>query len=254
MGEHGIYCKDNEGIKTMKIAIMQPYLFPYIGYFSLIKNTDYFVFFDTPQYIRKGWINRNRILGTNGTDVYFTVPVEKCARETPINKVKISCNENWKEKWMGQLTIYKKRAPYYSKIISLVQDILNVKTQYISELAINSVVRTCDYLGMNFHYDIFSQMNLPLFEVKAPDEWALYITKEMKYDTYVNPPGGKSFFDASKYKKVDIELEFLTQEIKKYNQRVKEFVPGLSMLDVMMFCTPEEILRMMDSYTIEKGM
>ena len=75
----------------------------------------------------------------------------------------------------------------------------------------------------------------------------------MKYDTYVNPPGGKAFFNADKYRNANIELEFLTQEIQEYNQRVKEFVPGLSILDVMMFCTPEEIVNMMDLYKIEKG-
>lgn len=198
----------------MKIAIMQPYLFPYIGYFSLIKNTDHFVFFDTPQYIRKGWINRNRILGTKGKDIYFTVPVEKCPRETPIKDVKISYNEDWQEKWMGQLTIYKKRAPYYATIMQLVRDVLNCDTQYISEMAINSVIKTCQYLGIELNYDVYSKMNLPLFEVEAPDEWALGITREMKYDTYVNPPGGKTFFDANKYKKANIELEFLTQEIQ----------------------------------------
>ena len=68
----------------------------------------------------------------------------------------------------------------------------------------------------------------------------------------VNPPGGKSFFDAGKYQKENIELEFLTQEIQEYNQRVKEFVPALSILDVMMFCTPKEIVDMMDSYKIER--
>ena len=204
----------------MKIAIMQPYLFPYIGYFSLIKNTDHFVFFDTPQYIRKGWINRNRILGTKGKDIYFTVPVEKCPRETPIKDVKISYNEDWQEKWMGQLTIYKKRAPYYATIMQLVRDVLNCDTQYISEMAINSVIKTCQYLGIELNYDVYSKMNLPLFEVEAPDEWALGITREMKYDTYVNPPGGKTFFDANKYKKANIELEFLTQEIQSKNKRV----------------------------------
>lgn len=237
----------------MKIAIMQPYLFPYIGYFSLIRNTDYFVFFDTPQYIRKGWINRNRILGANGKDVYFTVPVEKCPRETPIKDVKISYHENWKEKWMGQLTIYKKRAPYYPMVMQLVQDVLNSDTQYISEMAIDSVIKTCQYLGIGLDYNIYSRMNLPLFEVGAPDEWALRITQAMKYDTYVNPPGGKAFFNANKYRNANIELEFLTQEIQEYNQRVREFVPGLSILDVMMFCTPEEIVNMMDLYKIEKG-
>ena len=76
----------------------------------------------------------------------------------------------------------------------------------------------------------------------------------MKYDTYVNPPGGKTFLDANKYKKANIELEFLTQEIQKYNQRIREFVPGLSILDVMMFCTPEEIRSMTVSYTHLYGM
>ena len=94
----------------MKIEIMQPYLFPYIGYFSLIKNTDHFVFFDTPQYIRKGWINRNRIIGATGEAVFFTIPVQKAKRETPINKIMISQNENWKMKILGQLNVYK-RAP-----------------------------------------------------------------------------------------------------------------------------------------------
>lgn len=237
----------------MKIAIMQPYLFPYIGYFSLIKNTDHFVFFDTPQYIRKGWINRNRILGAAGKDVYFTVPIEKCSRETPIKDVKISYRENWKEKWMGQLTIYKKRAPYYSDVMQLVQEVLNDDVSYISELAINSVIKTCQYLGINLNYDIYSEMDLQSFQVEAPDEWALEITKSMHYDTYVNPPGGKAFFDVDKYKKANIGLEFLTQEILEYNQRVREFIPGLSILDVMMFCSPEEVVDMMNLYTIEKA-
>lgn len=87
---------------------MQPYFFPYIGYFSLIKNTDHFVFFDTPQYIRKGWINRNRIIAGGGKDVYITVPVERAPRDTAIKDIKINNNEKWQEKIRGQLSIYKK--------------------------------------------------------------------------------------------------------------------------------------------------
>lgn len=81
----------------MKIAIMQPYFFPYIGYFSLIQNTEHFIFFDTPQYIRKGWINRNRIIGGNGKEIYFTVPVEKVERNTAIRDVPISYKDDWRE-------------------------------------------------------------------------------------------------------------------------------------------------------------
>ena len=237
----------------MKLAIMQPYLFPYIGYYSLIQNTDYFVFFDTPQYIRKGWINRNRIVSSKGTDIYFTVPIEKTFRDAAINTVKISVKENWKEKILGQLTVYKKKAPYFLAVRDIVCETFAYETAYISELAVKSILTACEYLGIDIKYEIYSQMDIPSFEVKEKDEWALYITKAMGYDTYVNPPGGKNFFNPEKYRREGIQLEFLTQELRKYNQHSKVFLPGLSILDVMMFCSPKEILQMMDFYILEKG-
>lgn len=235
----------------MKIAIMQPYLFPYIGYFSLIKNTDYFVFFDTPQYIRKGWINRNRILSTNGDVTYFTVPIQKADRNTPINKSVISYNYDWKVKILGQLNIYKK-APNYDKVINLVNDVFSTDTMLISDLAIKSIVKTCEYLDIDIKYDIFSKMNLALPEVKEPDEWALYITKELGYNTYINPPGGMSFFNREKYQVNDIDLQFLVQEIIPYRQNREVFIPALSMIDVMMFCSCNEINEMLCKYKIER--
>ena len=231
---------------------MQPYLFPYIGYFSLIRNTDHFVFFDTPQYIRKGWINRNRIMKIGGGDIYFTVPVEKSHKNVAINEVKISYSEAWERKLMGQFSLYKKRAPYYETVTKLLMEVIGERPKYISELAIKSVVKSCEYLGLNFSYDIFSKMEMPDFEVEAPDEWALFITKYMGYDTYVNPPGGKSFFDRDKYRKMDIKLQFLIQELKPYFQKGKEFIPGLSILDLMMFCKPDEICKMMELYVMEE--
>ena len=235
----------------MKIAIMQPYLFPYIGYFSLIKNTDHFVFFDTPQYIRKGWINRNRIIGATGEAVFFTIPVQKAKRETPINKIMISQNENWKMKILGQLNVYK-RAPYYNEVIQLVNDTLGIQTSSISDMAIASIVKTCEYLGIHMKSEVFSEMNLRIPNVNAPDEWALYITKESGYDTYVNPPGGRYFFDPEKYKKHNIDLQFLEQEIVPYRQKGKEFIPALSIIDVMMFCSKDQIASMLRQYQIRR--
>ena len=235
----------------MKIAIMQPYLFPYIGYFSLIKNTDFFVFFDTPQYIRKGWINRNRILSANGDITYFTVPIQKAYRNTPINKIIVSNNYDWKMKTLGQLNIYKK-APNYGRVIDLVKGIFNTDTMLISDLAIKSIVKTCEYLDIDIKYDIFSKMNLALPEVKEPDEWALYITKELGYNTYINPPGGMSFFNREKYQINDVDLQFLVQEIIPYRQNREVFIPALSMIDVMMFCSCNEINEMLCKYKIER--
>ena len=232
---------------------MQPYFFPYIGYFSLIKNTDHFVFFDTPQYIRKGWINRNRIIAGGGKDVYITVPVERAPRDTAIKNIKINNNEKWQEKIRGQLSIYKKRAPYYQDVMAVVEDVINLESDLVSELAIKSVVCSCEYLQIPMKYDIYSQMEHSIEDVKEPDEWALYITQQMQYDTYVNPPGGKSFFHREKYEKMGIELQFLTQELQKYNQRTNKFIEGLSILDVMMFCSPNEIESMMEKYVIDRG-
>lgn len=237
--------------KYMKLAIMQPYLFPYIGYFSLIRNTDFFVFFDTPQYIRKGWINRNRILGANGGITYFIVPIQKADRNTPINKTNISYNSDWKRKILGQLNIYRK-APNYNKIINLVEDVFSIDTVRISDLAIRSIVKTCEYVGIDMKYDIFSKMNLTLPQVKEADEWALYITKELGYSTYVNPPGGMSFFNREKYQKKDIDLQFLLQEIVPYRQNGKGFIPALSIIDIMMFCSCSEIYEMLGKYKIER--
>lgn len=237
--------------KYMKLAIMQPYFFPYLGYFSLIKNTDHFVFFDTPQYIRKGWINRNRIIGGGEKTVYITVPVTKSSRETAIKDIHINYNENWRNKIRGQLSIYKRRAPFYKDVMDIVEEVIMSENISIAKMAMKSVIQVCEYLDIDFSYDVFSEMQYAQIKANESDEWALNITKAMGYDTYVNPPGGKSFFHKSKYEKEGIQLQFLTQKLEPYNQKTPGFIEGLSIIDLMMFCKPEEISRMMDNYVIE---
>ena len=236
----------------MKIAIMQPYLFPYIGYFSLIYNTDRFVFFDTPQYIRKGWINRNRIISSSGEPIYFTVPTQKAARETAINQILINNEEQWQEKLYGQLSVYKNKAPYYAKVLELVHEVVDGEKNMISKLAIDSVMKTCNYLGIDKPFDVFSKMKLPGVVANAPDEWALSISKALGCDTYVNPPGGMSFFDRDKYKTAGIKLQFLQQELIPYVQKLGRFVEGLSIIDLMMFCKEDEIREMMEHYELSE--
>lgn len=232
----------------MRIAIMQPYLFPYIGYYSLIKNSDHFVFFDTPQYIRKGWINRNRILSCSNEPIFFTVPIKKCSRDTAINAVHINDSMSWKEKIYGQLSVYKNKAPYYNETLELIKKVLESEAQSLSNLAINSIKITSEYLGIDKKFDIFSEMGMNDIKVNAPDEWALYITKRMGYDTYINPPGGKEFFNSMKYEQEKINLFFLEQEIIPYKQIYGDFIPGLSIIDVLMFCNIKEINDMMNCF------
>lgn len=235
----------------MKIGIMQPYFFPYIGYFSLIKYVDKFIFFDTPQYISHGWVNRNRILDQKGNPDYITVPIKKVSRETPIKEIEISMDKNWRETIVGKLSVYKRKAPNYDAVINFVKDILyGSEYSNLSELNCMSIERTCEMIGLTNDFSVFSKMDLQIGQVNAPDEWALYITRALQGDIYVNPPGGQSFFDKEKYESNNIKLQFLESRLRPYIQRIGRFEPGLSILDAMMFCKNDEIKDMLEDYRI----
>ena len=179
----------------MKLGIMQPYFFPYLGYYSLIKHTDRWIVFDTPQFIRHGWIERNRILKPKDGWQYIKVPLLKYKRETPIKEIIINNDINWKDKILAQLTHYKKRAPFYLDTIKLLEEIFVYKTKSITKLNVNILKKTCEYLNINFNYDIFSEMDLEIITPKVPDEWALNICRALNADKYFNLPGGVEFFE-----------------------------------------------------------
>lgn len=235
----------------MKLGIMQPYFFPYIGYFALIKYTDKFIFFDTPQYIHHGWVNRNRILKQDGDTKYIVVPIQKSGRQTAIKDIIINNGQSWREAIYGGLTVYKKKAPHYECVMSLLREVLDASSCYLSELNIKSIIKVCEYLEIETLFDVYSKMDIDVFDkVKAPDEWALYITKELGYETYVNPPGGESFFERRKYEEQNINLEFLKVDMIPYIQKMGRFESALSIIDIMMFCDVKEIQDMLDVYTI----
>ena len=235
----------------MKLAIMQPYFFPYVGYFSLMEYADRFVFFDTPQYINRGWVNRNRLMTAAGDPVYMTVPVRKAPRETAIRNMLIDDTQNWREKIYGQLSAYKKRAPRFRDTAALVHEILDgYEGSSLSELNIRAMKAVAAAIGIDCAFDTFSEMDLAIGEVSAPDEWALEISKAMHAEVYVNPPGGMDFFDRTKYDRAGIELQFLKSGLKPYVQRVGKWEPGLSIIDVMMFCGNDEIKDILNDYTL----
>ena len=172
----------------MKLGIMQPYFFPYLGYFSLIKHTDKFILFDPVQFIRHGWIERNLVLKPENDWQYINVPLEKHSLDTKIKYIKINNENDWKSKILSQLQHYKKKSPFYKQTVAVVEDGLDIITDSIVELNAHTMESVCRYLGINFDYEIFSQMNLKIDEVNAPDEWALNICKAYPdADEYWNP-------------------------------------------------------------------
>lgn len=236
----------------MRLGIMQPYFFPYIGYFALIKYTDKWIVFDNVQYIERGWMNRNRIIHpSKPEDIYINIPLQKHSRDTLIKDIVISKNEDYKEKILSQLwTSYKKRASYFNDIYKLVEDVLSYDTYSLVDLNVYGLKKVTEYLNIPFNYEIFSKMNLKIDDVHDAGEWALNISKALEAKEYVNPPGGIELFDRSKFEASGIKLEFLKAELNYYNQKKLKFIEGLSIIDVMMFNDVNTINRMLEDYEI----
>ncbi len=235
----------------MKIAIMQPYFLPYIGYFCLIKHTEKFILFDPVQFIRHGWIERNRILKPDGDIQYIAVPLTKHDSDCLIKDIKIKNEEDWRNKILSQLVHYKKKAPYYDQTIEVLKKAFDIETDSIVKLNEHVLKTICDYLNINCDLEIFSEMNLVIETPNAPDEWALNICKALgNIKDYINPPGGVEIFDKKKYINSNINLRFLKSNLPYYSQRrgLENFEPGLSIVDVMMFNDPQKINQMLDDY------
>ena len=235
----------------MKLGIMQPYYFPYIGYFQLIHAVDRYVFLDTTQYVRRGWMNRNRIINIKEGTTYITVPVEKSPQGTAINDMRIDNSKDWKNTTISQLNeVYKKRAPYFSEVIDLVRRTLDSSNDSLSELNIQSISCVFEYLEMPFEFDVFSKMDLDIPNDCKGDEWTFHITNRMGYETYINPPGGRSFYDTEKFNAVGIDLKFIQPNLSIYNQEIGRFESGLSILDVLMFNSVPDVRTMLSDYKI----
>ncbi len=224
----------------MKIGIMQPYIFPYLGYWQVMNKTDRWIFFDTVQYNKRSWMNRNRIMHPNPVKEYqyISVPIKKHPRGTLINEVEINQDINWRETIKGQLTVYKQlRAPYYDDVHALIESILDeAKMDSFLELCILSSEAICKSLHIAINYKIASQTDFDRERITAPGEWALEICKAQKADMYINPYSGYDIFDEENYRKNNIELRFLKPAIREYTQSKRErFVPSLSIIDMLMF-------------------
>ncbi|SDH86703.1 MULTISPECIES: WbqC family protein [Winogradskyella] len=224
---------------------MQPYFLPYLGYFALLKHTDLFILFDTPQYIRHGWIERNRILSLKGEPIYIKVPLVKHKRDAVINHILINNSLQWKQKIYAQLQHYKKKAPYYNNTILLLDRIFEDEYYDITSLNAKALTIISEYLEISTPIKIWSKMDVEIEAANHPDEWALNICKAIDAKTYYNPIGGKDFFNKEKYTNDNVVLKFLEIEPISYKQFSNEFEPFLSIIDVLMFVDKKSIMEML---------
>ena len=230
----------------MTLAIMQPYFFPYLGYWQLIANCDEFIFFDVVQYNKRSWMNRNRILHPDQSKdfQYISVPIKKHSAGTLISDVVLNNTEKWQDKILGQLTVYKKlQAPFYNETVALIEMILNKDYEKFLDLSIESTKVICNYLDLDLKYQIASNLDFNKDYIERPGDWALEISKKLQATNYINPQGGYEIFDENKYTSNGIDLMFLKSNLTHYKQSRREgFKAGLSIIDVLMF-NSKDIIR-----------
>ena len=238
----------------MKLGIMQPYFFPYLGHFDLINQVDEWIVFDTPQYMRHQWVNRNRILHPNSGWQYITVPLKKHHQQTPINLVEIAMECDWRERILRQLQHYKKNAPYYEDVIGFLEECFSEASSNLSETNALTLRKTCRRLGIATPFHVFSQMNLALDdEVTQPGDWALKISRAFGASDYVNATGGAVLFDESKFTACNIKLTIQSFTNMVYSCGPYQFEPALSIIDVMMWNSCEEIKHYLDTFRQKIG-
>lgn len=227
--------------RSMSLSIMQPYIFPYIGYFQLLEASDKIIFYDDVNYINRGWINRNNILA-NGKKHLFTIPLEQASQNKLICETKIYKNKQWSKKILSLLEHSYKRAPNFKIVNQLVKGILLDEYENIGDMAIKSILSIYDYLGRKLNYDR-SSICSPESRNAVKAERLIRISHDHKYKKYINVEGGKILYNKKDFESKGIELNFLKTTLTEYAQFGNVFVPWLSIIDVLMFNNKENILE-----------
>ncbi len=221
----------------MKIAIMQPYFFPYIGYFQLMNAVDQFVVYDNTKYTKKGWINRNRIL-MNGADENITLPLKKDADNLFV--VERSLSESWhtdKQKLLNKIEACYKKAPFYKIAMPLIQECIHHDTTNLFQFIFHSLEVIRDYLSIDAKLIISSDIIIN-HSLKS-EQKVLAICNALGAEKYINPPGGIELYNDLSFRREGVELLFLQPSLVEYKQFNHTFVPWLSIVDLLMFNAPD---------------
>lgn len=220
-----------EGTDDRRLAIMQPYFFPYIGYFQLIAGADRFVVYDNIKYTKKGWINRNRML-RNGQDVSFSLPLKRDSDHLDIRDRELAESFN-RDKLLNQLKGAYQRAPQFSDTFPLVEEIVRHEEVNLFHFLHNSILKTCEHLGIATPIDVSSDLQIDR-ELKSQDR-VIATCKAYNARAYVNPIGGIELYSKEAFLEEGIDLQFMRTLPVEYAQFGETFVPNLSIIDVMMF-------------------
>lgn len=248
----------------MKIAVMQPYFSPYIGYFQLINAVDKFILYDHVNFIKKSWINRNRIIEKKNEISLITIPLTNISSFLKIKDIEIDDTKKWRDKILKTIKISYSKAPYFNVFFPIIEQVIQLQICKLSEFN-NTLIRIiCEYLQIQTGIDYeFSKANF--IENLIEDEKYLElnyngiekkiariieICKQEKAGIYYNAIGGTKLYPKNVFEDYNIQISFLKTNEIKYKQFINDFIPNLSIIDVLMFNDPEEIRKMLNNYEL----
>jgi hypothetical protein len=228
----------------MKLAIMQPYLFPYLGYFQLIQAVDAFVVYEDVNFINRGWINRNNIL-VQGKPHLFTLDLVGASQNKLVNAISVGTNSEKLLKTIRQSYI---KAPMFASVFPLVEDILVQQEKNLARFLEYQLRVVCEYLGLYPRWHVSSQLSKnPALRGQAK---VLAICEALGASHYINAPGGGALYDKDVFAKCGVQLSFIKPKAVSYQQYGNEFVPNLSIIDVLMFNSREQCGKLLGEYEL----
>ncbi|MCG2579798.1 MAG: WbqC family protein [Marinobacter sp.] len=228
----------------MNLAVMQPYLFPYIGYFQLIYASDLFLVYDDVSYIKQGYINRNSILSPNGVS-RFTVPVPGASSNKLISDLEFSKDVT---RVLRTIVQSYSKAPFFEKIFPLIERILTKEDRSIASICIESYGAIFSYLGVTRHF--MKTSDLEYERSASARDRLLALCHQFEADCYINAPGGRALYSDIEFAEKGVVLKFIQSQPVQYNQGASEFVPNLSIIDALMNCSPDQVVSLFRQYEL----
>jgi len=234
----------------MTVAIMQPYIFPYLGYYQLVNAVDIFVFFDDVNYINKGWINRNNILQQD-KPLKFTVPLAKASQNRLINEIEISEYSKWRKDFLKSVEISYKKAPQFAFIFNWLNEFFTREYVLISDLAADSVKAVAKLLELPVMFKNSGSLNYKNDVTQNGEQKILKLCKILRAQKYMNPKNGIDLYNSDAFNAENIQLKFINMHEINYPQFLKNvFVPNLSIVDVLMFNSIDDIKNLLTEYSL----
>lgn len=231
-----------------KIGIMQPYFLPYMGYWQLINHVDKFVLYDTIQYTKKGWMTRNRYL-LNGKDEMFSLSVKSASSELDVVERELADDFD-REKLLRSLSGAYSKAPYFKQNFPLIEDIMKCPESNLFSYIEQSIRKICTALNISTPIVKSSDLKQCSRDLKGKDR-VIDICKALNAEDYINPIGGIELYNKDEFQAEGINLKFMRSLPMAYKCFGQECIPHMSILDLMMFNSLEQIEDSINNFSLE---